>query len=100
MKAIAWKSQISRHGWSRDGDWGLRGLETLLQLLQSDRNGYYLPGIRIQDQPRFAWRGLLIDIGRHYERRRFSSAISTQMRGQAQRFPLAPYRRPRVSCRE
>ena len=31
----------------------LRGLETLLQLLQSDRDGYYLPGIRIQDQPRF-----------------------------------------------
>jgi len=45
----------------------LRGLETLLQLLESDRSGYYLPGIRIQDQPRFAWRGLLIDIGRHYE---------------------------------
>ncbi|HZE70205.1 MAG TPA: family 20 glycosylhydrolase [Pyrinomonadaceae bacterium] len=45
----------------------LRGLETFLQLLASDRNGYYLPGIRIQDQPRFAWRGLLIDIGRHYE---------------------------------
>src|SRR5262245_28431499 len=45
----------------------LRGLETLLQLLASDRNGYYLPAIRIQDQPRFAWRGLLIDIGRHYQ---------------------------------
>ncbi|MDX6306820.1 MAG: hexosaminidase [Blastocatellia bacterium] len=45
----------------------LRGLETLLQLLQGDRDGYYLPGIRIQDQPRFPWRGLLIDVGRHYE---------------------------------
>jgi hexosaminidase len=45
----------------------LRGLETFLQLLQGDRDGYYLPGIRIQDQPRFAWRGLLIDVGRHYE---------------------------------
>lgn len=45
----------------------LRGLETVLQLLQSDRDGYYLPGIRIQDQPRFPWRGLLIDVGRHYE---------------------------------
>src|SRR5437773_1814892 len=45
----------------------LRGLETFLQLLQGDRDGYYLPGIRIQDQPRFQWRGLLIDVGRHYE---------------------------------
>lgn len=45
----------------------LRGLETVLQLLQSDRDGYYLPGTRIQDQPRFPWRGLLIDVGRHYE---------------------------------
>ena len=45
----------------------LRGLETFLQLLQGDRDGYYLPGIKIQDQPRFPWRGLLIDVGRHYE---------------------------------
>jgi hexosaminidase len=45
----------------------LRGLETFLQLLQGDRDGYYIPGIRIQDQPRFPWRGLLIDVGRHYE---------------------------------
>ena len=45
----------------------LRGLETFLQLLQGDRDGYYLPGINIQDQPRFPWRGLLIDVARHYE---------------------------------
>ena len=45
----------------------LHGLETFLQLLQGDRDGYYLPGIKIQDQPRFPWRGLLIDVGRHYE---------------------------------
>jgi hexosaminidase len=45
----------------------LRGLETLLQLLQADRDGYYLRAVAIQDQPRFPWRGLLIDIGRHFE---------------------------------
>src|SRR2546422_888898 len=45
----------------------LRGLETFLQLLQGDRDGYYLPAIKIRDQPRFPWRGLLIDVGRHYE---------------------------------
>ena len=45
----------------------LRGMETLLQLVEADRDGYYLPGVSIQDQPRFPWRGLLIDVGRHYE---------------------------------
>jgi hexosaminidase len=45
----------------------LRGLETVLQLLDADRLGYYLPGIQIQDQPRFPWRGLLIDVARHFE---------------------------------
>jgi hexosaminidase len=45
----------------------MRGLETVLQLLSSDRDTYFLPAVKIQDQPRFRWRGLLIDIGRHYE---------------------------------
>jgi len=45
----------------------IRGLETFLQLLQGDRDGYYLPAVNIRDQPRFPWRGLLIDVGRHYE---------------------------------
>jgi hexosaminidase len=45
----------------------LRGLETLLQLLDADRNGYFLPGIQIDDQPRFPWRGLLIDVARHFQ---------------------------------
>ena len=45
----------------------LRGLETILQLIGSSRDGYYFPAVKIKDQPRFRWRGLLIDIGRHYE---------------------------------
>src|SRR5205085_4632249 len=45
----------------------LRGLETFLQLLEGDRAGFYVPAVSIQDQPRFRWRGLLIDIGRHFE---------------------------------
>ncbi len=45
----------------------IRGLETLLQLLSADRNGFYLPGVQIQDQPRFPWRGLMIDIARHFQ---------------------------------
>ena len=45
----------------------MRGLETFLQLLEGDRLGYFLPAVTIQDKPRFPWRGLLIDVGRHYE---------------------------------
>ncbi|HVF22341.1 MAG TPA: family 20 glycosylhydrolase, partial [Pyrinomonadaceae bacterium] len=45
----------------------IRGLETVLQLLNSDRSGYFLPGVKVQDQPRFPWRGLLIDVARHFE---------------------------------
>jgi len=45
----------------------LRGLETFLQLVSADRDGFYLPAVKIQDHPRFPWRGLLIDVARHYE---------------------------------
>jgi hexosaminidase len=45
----------------------LRGLETFLQLLEGDREGYFIPSVGIQDKPRFRWRGLLIDVGRHFE---------------------------------
>ena len=44
----------------------LRGLETVLQLLESDRRGYFLSGLKLQDQPRFPWRGLMIDVSRHF----------------------------------
>ncbi len=45
----------------------LRGLETFLQLLDADANGYFFPAVRIEDEPRFPWRGLLIDVARHWE---------------------------------
>ena len=45
----------------------MRGLETLLQLVQSDGHGFWLPLVSIQDAPRFKWRGLMIDCSRHFE---------------------------------
>ncbi|MFC1563769.1 beta-N-acetylhexosaminidase [candidate division KSB1 bacterium] len=44
----------------------LRGLETFLQLLDVDGEGYFFPAVNIEDSPRFPWRGLLIDAGRHF----------------------------------
>jgi hexosaminidase len=44
----------------------MRGLETFLQLVQTTSDGFAAPAIAIQDQPRFPWRGLMIDVGRHF----------------------------------
>lgn len=44
----------------------MHGMETLLQLLQTDSSGYLLPAVHIEDSPRFPWRGLLLDPGRHF----------------------------------
>jgi hexosaminidase len=44
----------------------MHGLETLLQLVQSDAAGYFVPAVSIRDTPRFRWRGLMIDCGRHF----------------------------------
>src|SRR5581483_8992789 len=44
----------------------LRGLETFLQLVQPLGTGAWIYGANIQDQPRFPWRGLMIDACRHW----------------------------------
>jgi hexosaminidase len=44
----------------------LYGLQTFLQLVETTPNGFSLPAVTIEDKPRFAWRGLLIDVGRHF----------------------------------
>jgi hexosaminidase len=45
----------------------MRGLETFLQLLEGDQDGFYFPAVMIKDQPRFVWRGLMIDSARHFQ---------------------------------
>ena len=45
----------------------MHGLETLIQLIQTNPDGYTLPQVTIEDTPRFRWRGLMIDCGRHFE---------------------------------
>jgi hexosaminidase len=44
----------------------LRGLETFLQLVDLDDRSFFIPAITIKDRPRFCWRGLLIDVSRHW----------------------------------
>ena len=45
----------------------MHGLETLLQLVALDAESFHFPAVSIQDRPRFPWRGLLIDVARHWQ---------------------------------
>lgn len=49
----------------------LRGLETLSQLViyDFDRKQYFIPAtpVHVEDAPRYAHRGMLLDTSRHYE---------------------------------
>ena len=44
----------------------LHGLETFLQLVENVPSGFVVPAVSIEDQPRFPWRGLMIDVSRHF----------------------------------
>jgi hexosaminidase len=44
----------------------LRGLQTFLQLVAITPNGFAAQALSIQDQPRFPWRGLMVDVARHF----------------------------------
>jgi hexosaminidase len=44
----------------------LHGLETLVQLVERTDSTLRLPAVTIEDRPRFPWRGLMIDVSRHW----------------------------------
>jgi len=44
----------------------LHGLQTFLQLVHATPQGFAAPAVTIDDAPRFQWRGLMIDSGRHF----------------------------------
>ena len=44
----------------------LRGLETFLQWVDLDAQGFGVKAAEIRDKPRFVWRGLMIDVSRHW----------------------------------
>ncbi|WP_064966930.1 beta-N-acetylhexosaminidase [Tenacibaculum ovolyticum] len=45
----------------------IRGLETLLQLVNFNKDNHFFEGVTIKDSPRFVWRGLMIDVARHFQ---------------------------------
>ncbi len=44
----------------------MHGLQSFLQLVHVTPNGFAAPALTIHDKPRFPWRGLMIDSGRHF----------------------------------
>ena len=48
------------------------GMQTLLQLMQPAGTGSYsVPSVEIEDTPRFAYRGLMLDVSRHFSTKEF-----------------------------
>jgi hexosaminidase len=45
----------------------LHGLQTFLQLVRITPRGFAVPAMTIDDQPRFLWRGLMLDVSRHFQ---------------------------------
>ena len=45
----------------------MHGLQTFLQLVSITPAGFSAPVVTIDDEPRFPWRGLMIDVGRHFQ---------------------------------
>lgn len=44
----------------------MHGLSSLLQLIQVNNGAYAFTGVEIKDKPRFVWRGLMMDVARHF----------------------------------
>ena len=65
----SYKLQVTSSGAQLDAPTTLgvmRGLQTFLQLVEVTPEGFAVPAVTIADQPRFQWRGLMIDSARHF----------------------------------
>lgn len=47
--------------------WGINyGLETILQLISTKAGSPAIQMLKLEDHPRFAWRGIMLDVSRHW----------------------------------
>jgi hexosaminidase len=47
-------------------DGAIHGLATFAQLIQPGPDGFQVSGVHVEDRPRFPWRGLMLDVCRHW----------------------------------
>lgn len=61
------KNNITIYGADKEGLGTFYGIQTLIQLLPTKPSkSLKVPGVEIVDAPRFSYRGLHLDVGRHY----------------------------------
>ncbi len=47
-------------------DGAMHGMATFVQLISEGADGFSAAAIHVEDRPRFAWRGLMLDVSRHW----------------------------------
>jgi hexosaminidase len=57
-------NEMRIHAATADG--AIHGMATLAQLIEPGPDGYSAAGVHIEDRPRFPWRGLMLDVCRHW----------------------------------
>ena len=57
-------SEARIHAATAEG--AIHGLATFAQLIQPGPDGFQVSGVYIEDRPRFPWRGLMLDVCRHW----------------------------------
>ena len=67
FSALSWVRQI-RVPFQKIGkfDTAIHGLATFAQLIQPGPDGFQVAAVSIEDRPRFPWRGLMLDVCRHW----------------------------------
>ncbi|MGN6181009.1 MAG: beta-N-acetylhexosaminidase, partial [Mucilaginibacter sp.] len=63
-----YRLDVNSHSVNISGDKGgaIYGCQSLLQLMHSSGHNFTVPAILVNDKPRFAYRGLMLDVGRHF----------------------------------
>jgi hexosaminidase len=51
---------------SATAEGAIHGLATFVQSIQPGPDGFQVAGVHIEDRPRFPWRGLMLDVCRHW----------------------------------